>query len=94
MKTSILTNTEKQELIDSGHSRADIQFICSAIRHTTYALVSQDGEQLTITEEEAIRRLGRHEWVRGVARSAFYINTTRNGLNGERIRLHSKTYDR
>lgn len=94
MKNNILTEKEKQELIDSGHSRADIQFICSAIRRTSYALVSQDGRQLTITEEEAIRRLGRHEWVRGVARSAFYINTTRNGLNGERIRLHSKMYDR
>lgn len=94
MKNNILTEKEKQELIDSGHSRADIQFICSAIKHTSYALVSQDGKQLTITEEEAIRRLGRHEWVRGVARSAFYITSTRNGLNGERIRLHSKMYDR
>lgn len=40
MKNNILTETEKQDLIDSGHSRADIQFICSAIRRTSYAMVS------------------------------------------------------
>lgn len=87
-----LTDPEKKELENSGYSKQDIQCIVSAIKKTTYALVQQDGTQLTIGPQEALERLGREEWIRGIARSAFYVDTTRYGLNGERISLHSKVY--
>lgn len=92
MAKTILTAEDKNILELSGHSRSDIAEIQSAIKQTSYAVVCDNGERLTISQEEAIRRLGRVEWLRGIARSAFYIDTTRRGLNGERIALHSKMY--
>ena len=90
----LFTDKEKEALRQSGHSNADIYFILSALKKTRYALIEANGDRKDISEDEAIRRLGREEWVKGVARSAFYITTTRFGINGERIAMHSKTYDK
>ena len=87
-----LSAEDKKILELSGHSRSDIAEIQSAIKQTSYAVVCDNGERLTISQEEAIRRLGRVEWLRGIARSAFYADTTRIGIKGERIALHSKMY--
>lgn len=89
---STLTKQEKEKLSSSGYSNSDIQQICGAVKKTKYALVSPDGKKHTITEEEAVERLGRDEWLRGIARSTFYIDTIRYGLNNERIAMHSKVY--
>lgn len=88
----MLTAQDKQLLEQIGHSKQDIAFIIQAEKKTTYALIQPNGNQLTIGKEEAIERLGREEWLRGLARSAFYIETKRFGLNGERIALHSRVY--
>ena len=89
---STLTKEEKELLSSSGYSNSDIQQICAAVKKTKYALVTPDGKKLTITEQEAVERLGREEWLRGIARSTFYIDTIRYGLNNERIAMHSKVY--
>jgi len=87
-----LTKTEKQQLRDSGYSAADVSEISSMIKKTSYALVTEKNEKLTISEKEAIKRLGRDEWIRGICRSVFYTETTRYGLNGERLHLYTKNY--
>lgn len=87
-----LTRTEKIELEQSGYSKADIQEINNAINKTSYALVDNDGNQQKISADEALTLLGRAEWLRGIARSAFYITTTRFGLNGEKVAMHSRVY--
>lgn len=87
-----LTAIEKQLLEMSGHSKQDIQDILKAIKKTTYELLGNNGLNKEISTDEAIEILGREEWVRGIARSTFYIHTTRSGLNGERVAMHSKVY--
>lgn len=87
----MITKQEKQDLMDAGYSRQDINQIIAAEKQTSYYLV-QAGNRLTITKDEAIERLGRDEWLRGLAKSTFFVDTVRNGLNGERIALHSKVY--
>ena len=89
---NFLTNEEKISLEESGYSKGDIQQILKAINKTRYALVTDDNRKLTISESEAIERLGREEWVKGIARSTFYIDTIRFGMSGERIAMHSKVY--
>ena len=87
-----LTKEEKKQLEDSGYSKADIQQITAAIKKTEYFLVTPTGQRLIIPQSEAIERLGRKEWLRAIAKSTFFVNTTRYGLNNERIALHSIVY--
>lgn len=94
MKETItkLSNTEIIRLRESGFSSNDIKEINTAIKKTTYHLVLPTGEKKEITASEAIDTLGRDEWVKGVARSTFYVETTRTGLSGEKVHIYSKTW--
>ena len=87
-----LTATEKAQLKDRGYSPSDLKEITSAIKKTTYTLILSSGDQQDLTEKEAISKLGREEWLKGIARSAFYTETRRYGKKGECIRIHSRIW--
>lgn len=78
-------------LLEQGYSHADINEIVRAAKKTEYSLLC-DNERLTIGEKEAHDRLGHDEWLKGILRSAFHVETTRYGKHGEKIHLHSKIY--
>ena len=91
--TSIsLTHTDKSFLESKGHSHADIVEIVHCLKYTVYSLVTDDGTTLTIDVKEAIERLGREEWLKGIARSSFYSETTRTGLAGEKVLIRTKNW--
>ncbi len=92
MENTIIDKHERKALSEAGYSNSDILQIAAAVKKTKYYLVTPDNKRHSITESEAIERLGREEWLRGIARSTFYIDTTRYGLNDERIAMHSKVY--
>jgi hypothetical protein len=92
MENTIIDKDERKALSEAGYSNSDILQIAAAVKKTKYYLVTPDNKRHSITESEAIERLGREEWLRGIARSTFYIDTTRYGLNDERIAMHSKVY--
>ena len=96
MGNTIIDKDERKALSEAGYSNSDILQmilqIAAAVKKTKYYLVTPDNKRHSITESEAIERLGREEWLRGIARSTFYIDTTRYGLNDERIAMHSKVY--
>ena len=92
MENTIIDKDERKALSEAGYSNSDILQIAAAVKKTKYYLVTPDNKRHSITESEAIERLGREEWLRGIARSTFYVDTTRYGLNDERIAMHSKVY--
>ena len=87
-----LTSGERATLRNEGYSVNDIREITRTIKTTTYNEVLPSGETRAISEATAISILGREEWLRGVARSAFHVETTRYGKKGERIHLYSKIW--
>ena len=87
-----LTHPDKIFLESKGHSHADIVEIIHCLKHTVYSLVTDDGTTLTIDAKEAIERLGRDEWLKGIARSSFYCETTRIGLSGEKVHIRTKNW--
>ena len=87
-----LTHTDKSFLEPKGHSHADIVEIAHCLKHTVYELVTSDESVLTIDAKEAIERLGRDEWLKGIARSSFYCETTRIGLSGEKVLIRTKNW--
>lgn len=87
-----ITLEERTALKEKGYSAHDIQEIVTGAKKTTYLLIVQGEQPVTITEKEAIERLGREEWLRGLCRSAFEAESTRWGLNDERILIHTKCY--
>ena len=91
-RKQIFSFEELNEMQSSGYSLEDLNQIASAVDKTSYTLITLNNERLTIGEAEAIERLGRAEWVKGICRSAFYVDTTRRCLNGEKIAMHSKVY--
>ena len=93
--TNKLTETEKTVLRSTGHSFSDVREISNSIKNTKYYIIIQEtGKQKEIDEEKAIRTLGREEWLRGISRSTFYNETTRWGINGERIKMVTKNWSR
>ena len=89
-----LTQTEKINLREKGYSVADLREIKDSIKCTTYHLIHPNGKREEISETKAIELLGREEWLKGLSRSAFYTETNRWGLNGERINMHTRNYSR
>lgn len=87
-----LTPVDCLTLQSIGHSAADISEIKHGIKKTTYYLLDENSNKSEITEDEALTILGRDEWLRGIARSSFYMETTRFGLAGERVRMETKLY--
>ena len=91
--TIALTADEETMLMKSGHSKSDINQIASCVKKTKYFLKNGQ-EETPLSPEEAINILGRDEWAKGVARATFYGETTRWGLNDERVTLRANNYAR
>lgn len=89
-----LTKEEQETLKESGYSSYDIREILQACKKATYSIINAIGEKKDITEKKAIRLLGRDEWIRAMSRVAFHMESTRTGLNGERIYVFSKMWSR
>lgn len=91
-KKKLFSFEEINEMKESGYSLDDLNQIAEAVGKTTYTLINFNNQHFKISEAEAIERLGREEWIKGICRSAFYVDTTRFCLNGEKIAMHSKVY--
>lgn len=91
--TIALTADEETMLKKSGHSERDIKEIASCVKKTKYFLKNGQ-EETPLSPEEAINILGRDEWARGVARATFYGESTRWGLNNERVTVRAKNHAR
>lgn len=87
-----LSRSDRLYLEQRGYSASDIHEINYAASRTTYTLIKQDDKNLTISRKEAEDRLGREGWLDALAKSAFFIETTRIDEYGDKIRLHSKVY--
>lgn len=81
----ILTNEDKQYLIDCGYEKEDFNQIARAISKTTYMY---KGEK--ITAEKALAIVGREAFLSGIARSAFHWTSSREDKTGERVYFDSK----
>ena len=92
-KTKIcITDPEKVILHEKGYSASDIREISAGLKKTTYYIIDKEGFPLQITESDAIRRLGREEWLKGVARSTFHNEALRWGLSGERVKIQTRLW--
>ena len=84
-----LTKEEVEWLKSKGYSDDDVKEIKYAITKTKYR--TQSGQLLT--QEEVIERMGRDEWLAGIAKSAFFVDTVKTDLKGRTIKFHSKVYE-
>lgn len=71
-----LTNKDKKYLIAIGYSDNDLTAIEDAIRNIRYEVF--DSIPINITQKEAIRLLGREEYLSGVARATFHSSAVRH----------------
>jgi hypothetical protein len=71
-----LTNKDKEYLIAIGYSDNDLTAIEDAIRNIRYEVF--DSIPINITQKEAIRLLGREEFLSGVARATFHSSAVRH----------------
>lgn len=81
----ILTNEDKQYLIECGYEKEDFNQIARAISKTTY---EYKGEK--INAEKAVEIVGRDAFLSGIARSAFHMTSSREDKAGERVYFDSK----
>ena len=81
-----ITKEEKMYLERCGYGRKDFAQIQEATRRdkTTYEM---DGAP--ITRDEAIARLGRLDYLSGIARSAFHFTAMRTAADGKVILFDS-----
>ena len=89
-----LTSSEKTALKESGYSQQDLREIESAIPKTSYRLILDKSDYKEISEAKAMELLGRKEWLKGISRSTFYVETVREGLKGEKILMYSRIWSR
>ena len=73
-----LTNKDKKYLIAIGYSDNDLTAIEDAIRNIRYEVEVFDSIPINITQKEAIRILGREEFLSGVARATFHSSAVRH----------------
>ena len=88
-----LSTNEKKELRNRGYSLDDIKEINFALKKTTYTLILEPLDYKDITPEEAIKILGKDEWLRGISRAAFHIETVRTAPDGQKVRIYAKTWE-
>ena len=87
-----LSKKDREYLQGRGFSLDDIHEIDYALTRTTYTLITKLDERLTISKTEAEERLGHEGWLDGLARSAFYVETTRWDNFGEKVHFYSKIF--
>lgn len=81
-----LTKADKDLLLSWGYDESDFPQIEEAMRKkkTQYELGNSQ-----ISREEAIQRLGRRNFLSGIARSAFHYSAVRETIDGERVYFDS-----
>lgn len=82
----ILTNEDKQFLIECGYEKEDFNQIARAISKTTYEYKGEN-----ITAQKAIEIVGREAFLSGIARSAFHWTAAREGKDGNCVLFDSKS---
>ncbi len=87
-----LNEKDRDYLFERGFSETDLKEIEYAISKTRYYIVNPDGTHIDITPTQAENKLGHEEWLNAIAKSAFFVETTRVTDNNEKIKLHSKIY--
>ena len=83
----MLTEADKTLLVQWGHTEDDFRQIEEAMQKskTSYKLGSK-----RITRDEAIRLLGRKDYLSGISRSAFHWTATRPvHMSGEKVYFDS-----
>ena len=73
-----LTNMDKKILCSWGHSEDDLKQIEEATRKTVYELNGKE----RISCQEAIKLIGRKEFLSGISRSAFHWSASRHTEDG------------
>ena len=81
-----LTKEDKMQLMEWGYKECGLPQIEEATcgNRTTYIM-----GQTSISKEEAIRVLGRREYLSGIARSAFHCSAVRAGADGQTVLFDS-----
>lgn len=92
-KVKTLNKDDRRRLLESGYSNNDIGEIEYAIPRTDYFLIIKDNIKAPISQKEAEDKLGHDDWLNAIAKSAFFIETTRTTKENEKILLHSKVYN-
>ena len=82
-----LTKEDKKLLKGCGVEEEDFDQIERATKKTVYELKDKDGTR-EITQEEALRILGREEFLSGISRSSFHYSAVREN-GGKRIYFDS-----
>lgn len=80
----ILTNEDKQYLIECGYEKEDFNQIARAISKTSY---EYQGDE--ISAQKAIEVVGRENFLSGIARSAFHFTASREGKDGNYVHFDS-----
>ncbi len=85
MKPMRLTETDKKQLIENGHTKRDFKQIEEAMQKSKTKYEAENlltGEVKRISREEAIQILGREAWLNGISRSAFHWDATQDNMRG------------
>ena len=80
-----LTEKDKADLLSLGVPPEDFWQISEAAlpKYTKYSVYAKESEKgKRISRDEAIRLLGRKEWLSGLSRSAFHFTACRDTLDG------------
>lgn len=80
----ILTNEDKQYLMDCGYEKEDFNQIARAISKTSY---EYQGEE--ISAQKVIEVVGRENFLSGIARSAFHFTASREDKDGNYVHFDS-----
>ena len=80
-----LTEKDKEDLLAMDVPPEDFRQIADAaqLKYTKYSLYAKGSERgKRISRDDAIRLLGRKEWLSGLSRSAFHFTACRDTLDG------------
>jgi len=98
-----LTDNDRKLLKSWGNKPVEVAQIAQAVFFTSYKCCKTVmdekmnvtcGKREDISETEALRKLGRERFLRGLSRSAFHWNATCETDDGELIEFDSKRYFR
>lgn len=83
-----LTKEDKDTLLKWGYPDTDFPQIERAIKVATYTVWDENKPvKKQLTKQQAIRVLGRREWLSGIGRAAFHWNSCRQAKQGTLIHI-------
>lgn len=84
-----LTKEDKEYLKKIGYLKVDF----NQIEETNYKYYTEDNQR--ISEEEALKKLGRECWLSGIGRACFHASAAREcKRSSEYIYINSDTFDK